>query len=203
MGSTSVWTRLTASESITLRAKQGVKISNSSQLRSLSELGNAQLLIDAVNGKVEVMQNSTLEADVVKLASHRSDISLMDSTISAGTIKARVFDTGGTLLISNAILGHGTDASDLIRLYGEGSQGVRFVGDTTLQGNTVQIAGTTVSIDPGSQVQLSNPNGTTVYANSHLYNNGTNGNFVGLSNGSAGNGPVTVNKRPYTQRPGY
>jgi hypothetical protein len=107
------------------------------------------------------------------------------------------------LLISNAILGRGTNASDLIRLYGEGSQGVRFVGDTTLQGNRVDIAGPTVTIDPGSQVQLSNPGGTSVYSNSHRYNDGTNGNFTGLGGGQAGSNPVQVNKQPYGNRPKY
>ncbi len=202
-GATGGVAKLTASESISLRAKQGVKVANSSELRSLSNLGNARLLIDALNGKVEVVQNSTVVADVVSLASHRSDVSLMDSTISARQIKARVFDTGGTLLISNAILGRGTNASDLIRLYGEGSQGVRFVGDTTLRGNRVDIAGSTVTIDPGSQVRLSNPGGTSVYANSHLYNNGTNGNFTGLVNGSNGSNQVQVNQQPYSKRPKY
>ena len=202
-GDTARVAKLTASESITLRAKQGVKIANSSELRSLSNLGNAQLLIDALNGKVEVVQNSTVEADVVSLASHRSDVSLMDSTISARQIKARVFDSGGTLLISNALLGRGTNASDLIRLYGEGSQGVRFVGDTTLRGNQVDIAGSSVTIDPGSQVRLSNPGGTSVYADSHRYNNGTNGNFTELVTGPNGSNQVQVNPQPYSKRPRY
>ncbi|MES2923553.1 MAG: FecR family protein [Verrucomicrobiota bacterium] len=195
--------KLTASESISLRAKQGVKVTNSSELRNLSKLGNAQLLIDALNGKVEIAQNSRLEANVVSLASHGSDVSVMNSTVSAREIKARVFDTGGTLLISNAILGRGTNASDLIRLYGEGSAGVRFVGDTTLRGNRVDIAGTSVTIDPGSRVRLYNPGGTTVYADSHLYNNGTNGNFTGLGNVPAGGSAVDVNKQTYSKRPGY
>jgi len=195
--------KLATSESIRLLATQNIKIANSTELRSLSKLGNAQILIDALNGKLEVGQKSTLDADVVSLASHRSDISIMDSTVSAREIKARVFDTGGTLLISNAILGHGTNASDLIRLYGEGSAGVRFVGDTTLRGNQVDIAGTSVTIDPGSRVRLANPNGTSVYADSHLYNNGTNGNFTGLGNGQEGGAPVEVKQQPYSKRPGF
>ncbi len=199
----SLGVRLTASESISLSAKQSIQITSSSELRALSQLGNAQVLIDALNGSVEVAQNSTVEADVVNVASHRGDVSLRDSTVSAREIKARVFDTGGILLISNAILGHGTKASDLIRLYGEGSQGVRFVGDTTLRGTRVDIAGTSVTIDPGSQVRLLNPGGTTVYANRHLYNDGLNGNFVGIGGAQGSAGPVQVNKQPYGNRPGF
>jgi hypothetical protein len=77
------------------------------------------------------------------------------------------------------------------------------VGDTTLKGNLVQIAGTSVTIDSGSRVRLSNPTGTTVYANSHLYNNGINGNFTGLSNSQSGAAPVQVNQQSYGSRPAY
>jgi hypothetical protein len=194
---------ITASQSIKLRAKQGVRIANSSQLRSLSQLGDGQVLVDALNGGVALVEGSTVEADKVTLASHGSDVSVMDSTISARIIKARVFDGGGVLLVSNAILGRGTNASDLIRLYGEGSQGVRFVGDTTLRGNRVDIAGTSVTIDSGSQVRLSNPNGTTVFADSHNYNNGTNGNFVQLGNQGSTGTAAPVNQQPYANRPKY
>lgn len=195
--------KLTASQSISVRAQQSVKVANSSELRSLSQMGNAQILLEALNGSVQVIENSKVESDVVSLASHRGDVSLMNSTISAQEIKARVFDGGGTLLISNAILGRGTDASDLIRLYGEGSAGVRFVGDTTLRGNQVDIAGSSVTIDKGSRVRLLNPGGTTVFADSHLYNNNINGNFTGFGFDPQGGRPVEVNKQPFANRPKY
>jgi hypothetical protein len=73
------------------------------------------------------------------------------------------------------------------------------VGDTTLRGHVVQIAGSQVSIDPGSRVRLSNPAGTSVFADSHKYNNGTNGNFTGLSNGN----PAYVDQQSFGSRPGY
>ncbi len=196
-------TKLAASGSIHIKAKRGVKISNSSQLRSLSQLDNPEVLIEALAGNVEVIEGSSVETGVANMISQRGDVQLKNSTIAAREIKARVFDSGGTLLISNSILGRGTNASDLIRLYGEGSGGVRFVGDTTLKGNLVQIAGTSVTIDSGSRVRLSNPTGTTVYANSHLYNNGINGNFTGLSNSQSGAAPVEVNKASYGSRPAY
>jgi hypothetical protein len=50
---------------------------------------------------------------------------------------------------------------------------------------------------------LSNPGGTSVYSNSHRYNDGTNGNFTGLGGGQAGSNPVQVNKQPYGNRPKY
>lgn len=191
--------KLAASDSITLQAKKGVRISNSSELRRLSQLDNPQLLIEAGSGSAEIVKCSSVDVDAVDVSSRQCDVRIMDSTISGRQIKARVYDSGGTLLLSNAVLGRGCNASDLIRLYGEGAKGVRFVGDTTLRGNVVQIAGSQVSIDPGSRVRLSNPAGTTVFADSHKYNNGTNGNFTGLGK----NKPTAVNQQSFGGRPGY
>lgn len=195
--------KLAASGSIRIKAQRGVQITNSSQLRSLSQLDNPEVLIEALAGNVEVLGGSSVQADVATMTSQRGDVQLMNSTIAAREIKARVFDSGGMLLISNAILGRGTDPSDLIRLYGEGSGGVRFVGDTTLRGNNVQIAGTNVIIEPGSRVRLSNPGGTAVYADFHQYNNGINGNFTGLGNSQSESRPVQVNQQPFSSRPGF
>lgn len=195
--------QLAASQSIRLQAQQNITISNSSQLRRLSQLDNPQIWMEALNGNLEVMEGSSIAGDAVNLMSQRGDLRLMDSTIGAREIKARVFDGGGTLLLSNAILGRGTSPSDLIRLYGEGAGGVRFVGATTLRGNQVDIAGKSVTIDSGSRVLIANPGGTTVYADSHLFNNGTHGNFTGLSGSQGGGGPVEVVKKPYAGRPGY
>jgi hypothetical protein len=188
-----------AKNSIRIQAQQSVKITNSSQLRRLSETDNLQVFLDAVNGNVEVLNYSYIEADTVNMVSQRGDVKIFDSSIAAREIKARVFDTGGTLLISNAMLGNGANPSDLIRLYGEGAGGVRFMGDSTLKGNAVDIAGTTVTIDAGSKVRVSNAPGTRVFSNSHNYNNGSHGNFTGLD----GSTPATVGQHPYGNRPSY
>jgi hypothetical protein len=195
--------KLAASGSVRLQAQQGVKITNSSQLLRLAQLDNPQVWIEAINGNLEVIEGSSVDADIVNLLSQRGDVRLMSSTIAAREIKARVFDTGGTLLLSNAILGNGTNPSNLIRLYGEGAGGVRFVGDTTLRGDLVDIAGASVTIDPGSRVRLSNPAGTTVFSDAHQFNDGMNGNFTGLSDNEGEGGPVDVVKKPYSNRPGY
>ena len=171
--------KLAASGSVRLQAQQGVKITNSSQLLRLAQLDNPQVWIEAINGNLEVIEGSSVDADIVNMLSQRGDVRLMSSTIAAREIKARVFDTGGTLLLSNAILGNGTNPSNLIRLYGEGAGGVRFVGDTTLRGDLVDIAGASVTIDPGSRVRLSNPAGTTVFSDAHQFNDGMNGDFTG------------------------
>ncbi len=191
--------KLAASDSLTLRAKGGVTISDSSELRRLSQLDNPRLLVEAGDGNADLIGCSSVDMDAVDITSQRGDVRIMNSTIAAREIKARVYDSGGTLLVSNAVLGRGANAADLIRLYGEGSNGVRFQGDTTLRGNLVQIAGSKVSIDRGSRVRLSNPAGTTIFSDSHQYNNGVNGKFTGLKSCH----PAHVNKQSFGSRPGY
>jgi len=202
LGSTSAGAAVVrASQSINVQAEQSIKVTNSTQLRQLTEADPLLVTLAAADGSLDVEAGSLIEADAVSLATTRGDLRLNGATLSAREIKARVFDTGGTLLLNNAVLGRGTNPSDLIRLYGEGAGGVRFTGDTTLRGSAVDIAGASVTIDPGSRVRLSNPSGTNVFADTHNYNNRINGNFTGLADGQAGAEPVTVNQRPYANRP--
>ncbi|MEX1113622.1 MAG: hypothetical protein WEB53_00115 [Akkermansiaceae bacterium] len=80
----------------------------------------------------------------------------------------------------------------------------RFVGHTALRGSTVDIAGSSATIDPGSRVRLSNPNGTTVYSYSYNFNNGgKNGNFTELKKSEVDGRPVNVDKQPFSQQPGF
>lgn len=192
-----------AAGAFTAKAGQSITIANTTQLRRLTETDNLQVFLDAVNGSLDIEAGSLIDADTIGLSSRRGDVRLTGATLSAREIKARVFDTGGTLLLSNSILGRGTNPSDLIRLYGEGAGGVRFIGDTTLRGNAVDIAGTSVTIDPGGRVRLSNPSGTRVFANSHNYNNRVNGNFTGTGDSQADARPVDVNQQPFANRPGF
>ena len=193
-----------ASESINLQAQQSLTISNTSQLRRLTEADPLQVSLAAANGTLTVEGGSSIDADTISMLSQLGDVRIDGSTLSAREIKARVLDGGGTLLLSNALLQRaGGNPADLIRLYGEGAGGVRFVGDTTLRGTQVDIAGRTVTIDPGSRVRLSNPTGTTVYADAHNFNNLVNGNFTGTASGQAGARPVEVNKKSYSERPGF
>lgn len=191
--------KLAASKSINLTARQNIRITNSSELRRLSEIDPTSVNLSALDGNVS-LSNSVVDADKLLVSSQRGDISILDKmSISAREIKARVFDSGGTLVIGNSTLSNGKGASDLIRLYGEGAGGVRFSGTTTLLGNKVDIAGKTVTIDPGGRVRLSNPTGTSVFADSHNYNNGINGNFTGTGSNAA----VTPNKQSFDKRPGF
>ncbi|MFN0130428.1 MAG: FecR domain-containing protein [Verrucomicrobiales bacterium] len=190
-----------AAQSLSVKAQQTITIASTSQLRQLTETDALSVLLEAANGSLNLEPGATIEADAINLASLRGDLNINGARLSAREINARVFDTGGTLLINNALLGRGASPADLIRLYGEGAGGVRFTGDTTLNGQAVDIAGRSVTIDPGSRVRLANPTGTRVFADSHNYNNRTNGNFTGTAPGQAGARPVDVNQQPFANRP--
>lgn len=189
---------VSASESLKIAAKRNVIITNSSQLRALTE--SPQVFIAAADGNVEILNYSSVGADTVSILSQRGNLTISDSSILAREIKARVMDTGGTLMLNNAFLsGIGEGPASMIKLYGDGSGGVRFTGDTTLRGNSVTIAGKTVTIDAGSKVRLSNPSGTNVYSNTHNYNNTTHGRFTD----SGGSTQATVGQQPHGNRPGF
>ena len=188
-----------ASQSMRIQAQQSVRITNSSQLRRLAALDNVSIFLDAVNGNVEVLEGSFIDGDTVSLVSQRGDVRVMDSTIAGREIKARVYDTGGTLFISNSLFGSDAVPAQLIKLYGEGVGGVVFAGDTILNGNAVDIAGKSVTIQTGGRVQLSNPSGTRVFSDAHNYNNGTHGNFTAKGSTT----PAGVTQGAFGGRPPY
>lgn len=187
-----------ARDSIRIRAERHVTITNSSQLRRLTEVDNPGVLIESLNGDITLLDNASVDGDVVEMLAQRGNISIVNAAISGREIGARVLDTGGTLVISNATLGRGANPADLIRLYGEGAGGVWFTGNTTLNGNQVDIAGRNVTIYPGSRVRLSNPGGTRVFADEHNYNGPSSGKFTGLDDRQ-----VDVRQGTFQGRPSY
>lgn len=191
--------KVKAAQTMRIQAQQSVRITNSSQLRRLADLDNVGIFLDAVNGNVEVLENSSIDGDTVSLVSQRGDVRVMDSSIAGREIKARVYDTGGTLLISNSLLGSDAVPAQLIKLYGEGVGGVVFAGDTILNGTAVDIAGKSVTIQSGGRVQLSHPTGTRVFSDAHNYNNGTHGNFTAKGSTT----PVGVTQGTFGGRPPY
>ncbi len=176
-----------------------IQIQNSSQLAALSLTDPLSILLKAVNGNIEIT-NSSVDATSLEAVTGGGSLSMVNSSIVADVIKARVMSTGGELLVSNSILGRDTPAaSSLIKLYGEGASGVRFSGNNTLNASSVDIAGRTVTIDAGGVVRLSNPGGTRVFSDTSNFNNGTLfGSFTDKSNV-----PVSVTKDIYDHRPAY
>lgn len=194
------YSKIKAKTQLHLEALGNITIQNSSQLVALTSGDPLEILINAINGNVNV-DTSYLEAASVEIMSQNGGIAINNSSIFADIIKVGVFSPAGELLIgNNSVLGNPSVPASLIKLYGEGSAGVRFTGVTTINGNVVNIAGPSVTIDPAGQVKLSNVQGTTVYTNSPNYNNGSHGNFTDL-----GGNPQTVNTHPggFNARPPF
>lgn len=191
--------RVAAATLLQIEALQNIHITSSSQLVALGEVNVLSVMLKAVNGNVEIADSSINAADL-EMISGAGSISLTNSTILADVIKARTMGPGGELLVSNSILGRDTpSASSLIKLYGEGASGVRFVGDSTLNAVNVDIAGRTVTIENGSKVRLSHPAGTRVFSDTANFNNGgIHGDFT-----DKGGAPVSVTKDIFDHRPAY
>ncbi|MBX7209234.1 MAG: FecR family protein [Verrucomicrobiaceae bacterium] len=198
--------KLMAKTLMQIEAGGRIQIQNSSQLAALAGLDPLSVLLTA-QGNVE-LTNATINATNVEMTSGTAGavtpgstggISIVNSTIAADVIKGRVVTESGQLLVSSSILGRDTPAAgSLIRLYGEGTAGVRFTGDSTLNATSVDIAGKTVTIDTGGKVRLSHPANARVHADTANFNNGTHGNFT-----TKAGAPVTVTTGPYGSRPAY
>ncbi len=192
-------TKLKAKTEIKLESVGSIRVENSSQLLALSLTDPLSISLEAQNGHITINSANIVDANQVLMKTHGGNISINNSFIGADVIKAGVFSPAGELLISNSTLGgRGTAAASLINLFSEGSAGVRFSGTTSLNGNTVNIAGQTVTIDAGGQVRLLNPGGTTVYRDNANYNNAGQGNFT-----NSGGTPVSVNGQPFSGRPSF
>jgi hypothetical protein len=156
------------------------------------------MFLSAVNGNVSILQ-STVDAFALDAVSENGNVTIANSTVSADVIKARVLSTGGQLLVSDSFLGRGSpSASSVIKLYGEGANGVRFTGTTTLNANNVDIAGMSVTIDGGSRVYLLNPGGTRVFTDFANFNDLVHGDFV-----DSMGVPTTVSTAPFGSKPPY
>ena len=183
---------------VMMKALGNLTISNSSQLVGLTHMDTPSMFLSAVNGDVSILQ-STVDAFALDAVSENGNITIANSSVSADVIKARVLSTGGQLLVSDSFLGRGSpSASSVIKLYGEGANGVRFTGTTTLNANNVDIAGMSVTIDGGSRVYLLNPGGTRVFTDFANFNDFIHGDFV-----DSMGVPTTVSTAPFGSKPPY
>ncbi|MGK0189515.1 MAG: hypothetical protein ACI9R3_005332 [Verrucomicrobiales bacterium] len=156
----------------------GVKIAitDSSQLASLA--GQVALLSNG--GNINVL-NSVLTANAsggevlidTEMANADSVISIMNSMVSADTIRMRAFGSSGdSIIIDNSTM----DANRLIQLYAEGVSTLRFRGDVKLNTPEAILAGHNVQVDSGGNVTASGI--ARIYADERHYNND---GFGGLS----------------------
>ncbi|MFN0125310.1 MAG: hypothetical protein ACKV19_01330 [Verrucomicrobiales bacterium] len=96
---------------------------------------------------------------------HARTLTFTRTTLAADVIKARSYQTGGRDAL--VVDGSRFDAARLVRLYAGGAGTLRFRGDVTLNAPQVDLAGSSVVIDPGSRV--SSTGKVSVFADVHGY----------------------------------
>ena len=166
-----------------------IAITDSSQLASLA--GNIALL--SAGGPVDIL-NSVLTANAgevlidTELADANSVINVMNSTISADTIRMRAFGTNGdSILIDNSTM----NASRLIQLYAEGVSTLHFRGDVKLNTPEAILAAQNIQVDAGGNVTASGL--ARIFANDKNYNK------VGFGNLSASE----IREASFSERPSF
>jgi ferric-dicitrate binding protein FerR (iron transport regulator) len=188
--------RITAGRNVNITGGTTIFVGDSEELWLLSQTGPASLEVLAQNGSI-TMDGVSVDAGVIDLQSQRGNITLANTVMSADAIKARTLAPDGTIVISGSTL----DASNLIRLYANGSNGsVRFTGpSSSLSAGLIDIAGKTVTIDAGTQVQV-NGNLRVFTDNAQFSNAGATGRGTFVDMEST---PVEVNKRTFRERPRF
>lgn len=192
--------KITAKENLTISAKRHINITNSSELKVLSNWWDhdALLRLESIGGDISVIQ-STLEARNIEIEALQGNITLDRSYINAGDVlKISALGPNGELRIGNSFL----NGDQVVRLFAEGANGrVYFVDNSTIQGKYISIAGATVEIATGKVVTLKPgynkiPN---VYTDNPKFNDP--GNAYGkFKRGYNTTTPVTV--KPFAQRNG-
>ena len=100
-----------------------------------------------------------------EMANVDSVISIMNSMVSADTIRMRAFGSSGdSIIIDNSTM----DANRLIQLYAEGVSNLRFRGDVKLNTPEAILAGHNVQVDSGGNVTASGM--ARIFANERNYN---------------------------------
>ena len=185
-----------------------VNLGNSSQLLSLLDAsapgpgGKITILATGANSSVHV--NGKLQADrgVVDIR-HTGDAgsvnlgtgsgSAMD--VRADVVKAAALGTNGALNIGSGSI----SADTMLQLYAPGSNGtVNFLANVSLSGaGTKIIAGNTVNIFNGVNVNIGGTNPASVYTNNPNYSGfGGNGTRTGTFIGAGASNPQPLNSAP-------
>jgi hypothetical protein len=127
------------------------------------------------------------------------DITLHNgTTIQADIIKARTLSPIGILTIGGT---SDLSATGLIRLYAEGANGrVHFTGPATLNAAQIDLAGATVRVDAGVDVNVTQPAQFRVYTDNPQFSNNVSN---GYGRFTSGGNPFPVQGGAFADRPAY
>lgn len=172
-----------------------IQIRNSSELAALSaQLAN--IGVQTNGGQIHIGESSlaTTGELLIDTANPGVDslVYLRNVTASADVIRARAFNSGGRDAL--VIDGGNFNAGRLLRFYAEGASTLRFRGNVALDTPDAILAGRTVEVDRGGNVNIRGRG--SIYADFHNYNN--NNNVNGTINASSG-----LTTGGFGSRPGF
>jgi hypothetical protein len=189
--------KVVAGRNLTLTASSFL-VTNSSDLGLLTQADIGQLLLFAQNGSVTV-DDAFLSALEVRIEAQTGDITLLNATtIQADILKARTLSPNGILTIGGT---SDLSATGLIRLYAEGANGrVHFTGPATLNAAQIDLAGATVRVDAGVDVNVTQPAQFRVYTDNPQFSNNVSN---GYGRFTSGGNPFPVQGGAFADRPAY
>lgn len=191
-------TQIQAKNNVDISAGRSITITDSSQIVALTYMDPLDIRLKALSGDL-TLTDSELSGRDITLEAHLANLVLTNSTINGNVIRARSLGANGELLIN----GTSFDAITALKLYAEGSNGqVRFTGNSFINSPSTDIAGKTVTIDPGVRVNVSEPAGLRVYTDNPNFSNNTANGYGQFTTGET-NSPFTVNQQGFGNRPGF
>jgi FecR protein len=166
-------------ESLKPDSGTGIEITNTSQLLSLlnESAPGPGGKIELVTSGSKIQLGGKVRADrgLISVINNGAggEIAIRNADLAANVIKVGAVQSGGVLRIGDSRI----SADNLLALYGgSGTGGVRFTGNTLLDGNSLKlIAGNEVRIDNGKVVTIGG-GPATVFTNVPNYSGGSGGN---------------------------
>jgi hypothetical protein len=186
---------------VDITAGRGINITDSTQIRALSYMDPLAVKLITLTGDLSI-NGSEIDAGAgpIALESQLTNLLLTNSSLTGDIIRARSLGPNGELIIN----GTSFNASTALKLYAEGSNGqVRFTGNSFINSPSTDIAGKTVTINPGVSVNVSHPSGLRVYTDNPQFSNNLPNSYGSFTTGE-GNTPITnVSSQGFDNRPGF
>jgi hypothetical protein len=165
--------QIRARTGISLMAETGVSITDSSQLRALSETDPLDIQIASTGGDVSV-DASLIQGRDLNLRADAGDVTVRNATLAGETVRARALGPDGRLILGGSVI----DANQSIPLFAEGSNGqILFNGPVTLDSPESVLAAQRVTIAEGVGVTVTQPDGLSVFTDVPEFNQAGFGAF--------------------------
>lgn len=181
-----------ARSAISLMAEQGVSITDSSQLRQLSETDPLDIRLASQQGGVTI-DSSAVRGRNIDVTAGSGDINVRYATLAGETVRGRVMGPDGRLILGGSVI----DANQSIALHADGSNGqILFNGPVTLNSPQSVLAARQVTITEGVGVTVTQPGGLSVYTDRPEFNQAGFGKFIDTNSAQ-----IPVAPQPFSAAP--